>query len=129
MEELGVLLNALGMDLTESEIMDMMLEVDINGSGAIDFKEFSTMMGKYSVSREEEMASTWEALDVDGDGYITADELTTVLAKVGIRLAPWEKREMMAEVAPLPLTSLHPCSSPHLAPHLASPLPLAAPLP
>lgn len=44
--ELGVVLRTLGQNPTESEVQDMINEVDEDGSGAIDFGEFLVMMAK-----------------------------------------------------------------------------------
>lgn len=43
-KELGVAMRALGQNPTEQELLDMVNEVDIDGSGTIDFSEFCQMM-------------------------------------------------------------------------------------
>lgn len=43
-KELGVAMRSLGQNPTEQELLDMVNEVDIDGSGTIDFAEFCQMM-------------------------------------------------------------------------------------
>ena len=45
-EELGIVLRTLGQNPTETEVQDMINEVDEDGSGSIDFEEFLEMMAK-----------------------------------------------------------------------------------
>lgn len=44
-QELYLVMKALGENLTEEEIEEMIREADINGDGEIDFYEFKAMMG------------------------------------------------------------------------------------
>jgi calmodulin len=43
---LGIVLRTLGQNPTETEVQDMINEVDEDGSGSIDFEEFLEMMAK-----------------------------------------------------------------------------------
>ncbi|VDM98311.1 unnamed protein product [Onchocerca ochengi] len=43
-KELGVAMRSLGQNPTEQELLDMINEVDIDGSDTIDFSEFCQMM-------------------------------------------------------------------------------------
>ena len=45
-EELGQVMRTLGQNPTESELNDMIKEVDIDGNGEIDFEEFVDLMIK-----------------------------------------------------------------------------------
>uniref|UniRef100_A0A1I8ESN8 EF-hand domain-containing protein n=1 Tax=Wuchereria bancrofti TaxID=6293 RepID=A0A1I8ESN8_WUCBA len=47
-KELGVAMRSLGQNPTEQELLDMVNEVDIDGSGTIDFPEFCQMMKRMS---------------------------------------------------------------------------------
>lgn len=44
-QELYLVMKALGENLTEDEVEEMIKEADINGDGEIDFFEFKQMMG------------------------------------------------------------------------------------
>lgn len=43
-KELGIAMRALGQNPTEQELQDMINEVDLDGSGVIEFPEFCQMM-------------------------------------------------------------------------------------
>merc|ERR1712154_15454 len=43
-DELKEVLTALGEEVTDKDVMDMIKEADLNGDGAIDFEEFKIMM-------------------------------------------------------------------------------------
>lgn len=43
---MGIVLRTLGQNPTETEVQDMINEVDEDGSGSIDFEEFLEMMAK-----------------------------------------------------------------------------------
>lgn len=45
--ELGSIMRSLNMDPTETELQDMINEVDINGNGILDYEEFVTMVSRY----------------------------------------------------------------------------------
>ena len=45
-KELGTVMRSLGQNPTESELGDMINEVDADGNGTIDFPEFLTLMAK-----------------------------------------------------------------------------------
>merc|ERR1712224_1128057 len=45
-KELGTVMRSLGQNPSESELQDMINEVDADGSGAIDFPEFLNLMAK-----------------------------------------------------------------------------------
>ena len=44
--EMKKAMQALGMNPTDDDIKNMMIEVDQDGSGEVDFKEFATLMGR-----------------------------------------------------------------------------------
>lgn len=53
-KELGTVMRALGQNPTEAELRDLIAEVDMDGSGAIDFPEFLAMMTKKSRTADSE---------------------------------------------------------------------------
>lgn len=71
----------------------------IPGSGTIDFQEFLLMMSKQFLEKdtEEDLRETFEALDKDGNGFLSAFELRQILQTLGINLSDEEVFEMVAE--------------------------------
>eukprot|EP01088_Endostelium_zonatum_P020516 TRINITY_DN7608_c0_g1_i1.p1 TRINITY_DN7608_c0_g1~~TRINITY_DN7608_c0_g1_i1.p1 ORF type:complete len:153 (-),score=58.12 TRINITY_DN7608_c0_g1_i1:81-539(-) len=100
-DELGLVLKSLGQAPTDQELRDMIHEVDEDGDGKIDFKEFTKMMsGKMTGSaedQEEEMRVVFETFDKDKNGFISAQELKSMMFKLGEKLSDSELADMMRE--------------------------------
>ncbi|CAG8656450.1 5350_t:CDS:2 [Acaulospora colombiana] len=98
-QELGTVMRSLGQNPTDAELQDMINEVDVDGNGTIDFKEFLTMMAKKlkDTDREEEIRQAFRVFDQNGDGYVTTQELAAVMKNLGENLSPLELDQMMQE--------------------------------
>lgn len=97
--ELGDLLEALGENLTATEVDEMMAEVDEDGSGQIDFDEFLGMMQKKMSDDqlEKEIMDSFALLDKDGSGLISADELKHVVTDFCGKLSDSEVNDLLSE--------------------------------
>mmetsp|Transcript_24217 Transcript_24217/g.48164 ORF Transcript_24217/g.48164 Transcript_24217/m.48164 type:complete len:160 (-) Transcript_24217:76-555(-) len=97
--ELGTVMRSLGQSVTESDLKDMISEVDADNSGALDFAEFLTMMVRKirGVDVEKEIASAFRSFDQDGSGTIDAPELEKILRDIDEKLTPEDIQNMMAE--------------------------------
>lgn len=64
------------------EIDRIMQQVDIDGSGEIDYTEFITAtMNKSQLLSQERLEMAFKLYDIDGSGTITKDELKAILGK------------------------------------------------
>lgn len=99
-KELGMVMRSLGQNPTEQELMDMINEVDEDGSGTVDFPEFLNMMAKKiqnTDSVEDEIKEAFRVFDKDGHGHISADEFRFVMRNIGSQMTEEEIEEMITE--------------------------------
>merc|ERR1711910_33993 len=98
-EELLGVLRAMGQNPTEDELLNLVLEVDIDGNGTIEFEGFLTMMKKKASEADEEadLREAFKIFDRDKDGYISMKELKKVCSMLGTMLTKEELDEFMAE--------------------------------
>jgi calmodulin len=74
-------------------------EVDIDGNGTIDFKEFLGLMARKMRDNdsEEELIEAFKVFDRDGNGLISNVELQHVMASLGENVTMDEVDEMIKE--------------------------------
>lgn len=97
--ELGTVMRSLGQNPTESELTDMINEIDIDHSGTIDFDEFKAMMIAKDENRspEDDLKEAFKVFDKDNNGFISAKELKEVMTSLGENLTDEELGEMIKE--------------------------------
>ncbi|CAH0044218.1 unnamed protein product [Clonostachys solani] len=115
-KELGTVMRSLGQNPSESELQDMINEVDADNNGTIDFPEFLTMMARKmkDTDSEEEIREAFkvcgydrddavlkadmrQVFDRDNNGFISAAELRHVMTSIGEKLTDDEVDEMIRE--------------------------------
>ncbi|GMY05323.1 calmodulin-7 isoform X2 [Fagus crenata] len=98
-KELGTVMRSLGQNPTEAELQDMVNEVDVDGSGTIEFSEFLSLMARKmkDSDSEEQLKEAFRVFDKDQDGFISAIELRNVLTNLGEKLTDDEVDEMIRE--------------------------------
>ncbi|CAG87080.2 DEHA2D10582p [Debaryomyces hansenii CBS767] len=98
-KELGTVMRSLGQNPSESELTDMINEVDVDSDGSIDFPEFLTMMARKmkDTDSEAEIAEAFKVFDRNGDGKISAAELRHVLTSIGEKLSDADVDQMIRE--------------------------------
>ncbi|KAI1723173.1 EF hand domain-containing protein [Ditylenchus destructor] len=87
-EELKEAIISIGLQANDSEIDEIIREVDEDGNGEIDFEEFCHCMKKSQnlvtrASNEEIARQCFEVFDQDGNGLITENEFVYVAKEVG----------------------------------------------
>ena len=73
-------MRAMGQNPTEDELLNLVMEVDLDGNGTIEFPEFLEMMKAKAaeVDQESDLREAFKIFDRDRDGYIDMKELKRV---------------------------------------------------
>ena len=73
-------MRSMGQNPTEDELLALVMEVDINGDGTIDFQEFLGMMKQKAneADQESDLKEAFKIFDRDKNGYIDMKELKQV---------------------------------------------------
>ncbi|GFP88074.1 calmodulin-3 [Phtheirospermum japonicum] len=93
-------MRSLGQNPTESELQDMINEVDADGNGTIDFPEFLNLMARKmkDTDSEEELKETFRVFDKDQNGFISAAELRHAMTNLDKIPTKAELQDMINEV-------------------------------
>ena len=84
------LFDVLGLSLTRREMKEVLRQLDRNGDGAVDLTDFVTLLSRPArgpVSEEATVSRPFAALDCDGDGLISSDDLIGLAARIGAKLS------------------------------------------
>ncbi|KAF5179566.1 Caltractin [Thalictrum thalictroides] len=92
-------MRALGFEMTEEQITQMIADVDKDGSGAIDFEEFVHMMTAKIGERDtkEELMKAFHIIDQDNNGKISAVDIQRIAKDLGESFTDREIQEMVEE--------------------------------
>ncbi|XP_011005867.1 PREDICTED: caltractin [Populus euphratica] len=97
--ELNVAMRALGFEMNEEQINQMIADVDKDGSGAIDFDEFVHMMTAKIGERDtkEELSKAFRIIDHDKNGKISVGDIKQIAKELGESFTEREIQEMVEE--------------------------------
>ncbi|XP_061357564.1 calmodulin-like protein 3 [Gastrolobium bilobum] len=88
-KELNDSLENLGIFIPDKELTAMIEKIDVNGDGCVDMDEFgelyTSIMDEHERDEEEDMMEAFNVFDQNRDGFITVEELRTVLASLGLK--------------------------------------------
>ena len=95
-DELASVMQSLGQATSTAQLRSLIREVDIDGSGYIDFAEFQTLMLARHGDRESRLRLAFSIFDQNGNKSITVAELKSVMSRFG--LSDEELEAMISEV-------------------------------
>ncbi|XVF65566.1 hypothetical protein PTKIN_Ptkin09bG0258900 [Pterospermum kingtungense] len=86
-EELNHSLENLGIFIPDGELSQMIEKIDVNGDNCVDIDEFGELYQSLMDNKDEEedMKEAFNVFDQNGDGYISVDELRSVLVSLGLK--------------------------------------------
>lgn len=91
-KEFKTLINALGIELNNRTLDELMIRVDKDGSGTIDLEEFTDMMLEYQFGENSDiqahLESAFNLYDKDGDQIITEEDLMKVAEELEEEFSP-----------------------------------------
>ncbi|KAG2719821.1 hypothetical protein I3843_02G004900 [Carya illinoinensis] len=98
-KELNVAMRALGFEMTEEQINQMIADVDKDGSGAIDFDEFVHMMTAKIGERDtkEELMKAFRIIDQDKNGKISVSDIKRIAKELGENFTDKDIQDMIEE--------------------------------
>ncbi len=100
LKELKEIYSALGHDFSDNEIIGMMHNIDINEDGFITFHEFLNLYKNHVFFKlqEEKLIEAFKICDLDGNKYVTLDELKSIMHEVGENLKDPQIKAILKEV-------------------------------
>lgn len=86
-KELNDSLENMGIFIPDPELIQMIEKIDVNKDGCVDIDEFGSLYQTIMDERDEEedIKEAFNVFDQNGDGFITVDELKSVLASLGLK--------------------------------------------
>lgn len=101
-KELSNVMRSLGQNPTESELIDLINEVDVDGNGFVEWEEFCVLMYRkvQETDQESEVSQLFRVFDIEGTGLIDTEEFGKVLMKLPVVIRNEELKELLEEVDP-----------------------------
>jgi len=96
-KELQQILQALRRNFTQTQLQEIIAEIDINSDGEIDFEEFCSLsiVPVDNQSPEQDLMQVFQKFDKNGDGYIDVQEMRSeAMSLLNINLSEQEVLEM-----------------------------------
>ena len=96
-KELKNVLIALHIKVDDKELQSLLNQMDVNGSGKIEFGEFKAAMVKNYFGRhsKKELEDAFKKYDSDGNGFVTVDEFQNIMSNMGRYMSRHEIKSMI----------------------------------
>jgi calmodulin len=90
-----------GQNPTEAELQEIIMELDVNNNGTVEFDKVLALITKedFRMDIDTEITETFALLDRDQKGYLGFDHIKKVVASTGLGFSDDEIREMLAQVS------------------------------
>jgi len=99
----GNIFRMMGTAFTEETLQETIAEIDEDGSGQIEFEEFTILAAKFIVEEDDEdvqkeLKEAFRLYDKGGQGYITTDVLKQILHEIDDTLTDADLDGMIEEI-------------------------------
>jgi len=99
----GSIFRMMGTAFTEETLQETIAEIDEDGSGQIEFEEFTILAAKFIVEEDDEdvqkeLKEAFRLYDKDGQGYITTATLKQILHEIDDKLTEEDLVGIIEEV-------------------------------
>jgi len=103
-EELQVLFAAIGIELSDQDVLDTLRRVDVDGNDDLDYKEFQQLMQLQLNGRSKVLVEIWDRFDRNGDGLLSLEELLELLSspELDLRINARALRELQEKICSVP---------------------------
>jgi len=102
-ETIGNILRMMGVKVKEADLKEIVDEVDDDGSGMLEFEEFTELAAKFLIEEDEEelkneLKEAFRIYDKDGQGFITNEVLKEILREIDPKLTETDLEGIIEEV-------------------------------
>ncbi|KAH0816292.1 hypothetical protein GEV33_006499 [Tenebrio molitor] len=99
----ATILTMLGVHTTEKMLAEIIAEVDADGSGELEFEEFTTLASRFMAEEDAEamqaeLKEAFRLYDKEGNGYITTSTLKEILKELDNNLSNEELDGIITEI-------------------------------
>lgn len=84
-KELATVMRIMGMEPSDQQLQELIKSVDVDGNGKIELEEFSNLMARRILMHDGkvELEQAFKLFDADQSGYVTADEIRSLMCHAG----------------------------------------------
>lgn len=102
-EMVGSIFRMMGTAFTDETLRETIAEIDVDGSGQIEFEEFTILAAKFIIEEDDEdvqkeLKEAFRLYDKDGAGYITTATLKQILHEIDDTLTEADLNGMIEEI-------------------------------
>jgi len=102
-EMVGSIFRMMGTAFTDETLRETIAEIDVDGSGQIEFEEFTILAAKFIIEEDDEdvqkeLKEAFRLYDKDGAGYITTAILKQILHEIDDTLTDVDLNGMIEEI-------------------------------
>eukprot|EP00744_Colponema_vietnamica_P002053 GILI01003307.1.p1 GENE.GILI01003307.1~~GILI01003307.1.p1 ORF type:complete len:205 (+),score=27.25 GILI01003307.1:87-701(+) len=101
-KDLGVAMRSLGVRITDAELKGLISEIDPDNNGSLDVNDFLSCMAEYASRTEtdDDIRQSFSCFNKDDSEFVSVEEFSHVLMRLGDRLSTQEVQDILALVDP-----------------------------